>query len=225
MCSPEEMPHDVVTMNSRVKFRNLSDGEVRVRTLVYPAKMTDSNTQLSVMAPVGAALLGLRVGDSIHWEIPGGVATHLEVLKSNAARSCWRLPALIPSAQAITRFAQRMHSHPLYAKSAIFPGSHCSLLLQNYSVSVCGNNHGRSILHPDRISDYGGDYRHGCPLPRKPLLTIILLPASHSPDLKPPSAPPLRFVHRVPESPYGTPLHVFRKSHIPGRPLQTAYSG
>ncbi len=41
---------------------------------------------------------------------------------------------------------------------------------------VCGNNHGRSILHPDRISDYGGDYRHGCPLPRKPLLTIILFP-------------------------------------------------
>ena len=81
MCSPEEMPHDVVTMNSRVKFRNLSDGEVRVRTLVYPAKMTDSNTQLSVMAPVGAALLGLRVGDSIHWELPGGVATHLEVLE------------------------------------------------------------------------------------------------------------------------------------------------
>ena len=73
MCSPEEMPHDVVTMNSRVKFRNLSDGEVRVRTLVYPAKMTDSNTQLSVMAP--------RVGDSIHWELPGGVATHLEVLE------------------------------------------------------------------------------------------------------------------------------------------------
>ncbi len=43
--------------------------------------MTDSNTQLSVMAPVGAALLGLRVGDSIHWELPGGVATHLEVLE------------------------------------------------------------------------------------------------------------------------------------------------
>ena len=49
MCSPETMPHDVVTMNSRVKFRNLSDGEIRVRTLVYPANMTDSNTQLSVM--------------------------------------------------------------------------------------------------------------------------------------------------------------------------------
>ena len=36
MCSPETMPHDVVTMNSRVKFRNLSDGEVRVRTRVIP---------------------------------------------------------------------------------------------------------------------------------------------------------------------------------------------
>lgn len=81
MCSPETMPNDVVTMNSRVKFRNLSDGEVRVRTLVYPAKMTDSNTQLSVMAPVGAALTGLRVGDTIHWELPGGTSTHLEVLE------------------------------------------------------------------------------------------------------------------------------------------------
>lgn len=91
MCSPEEMPHDVVTMNSRVKFRNLSDGEVRVRTLVYPAKMTDSNTQLSVMAPVGAALLGLRVGDSIHWELPGGVATHLEVLELALPRGCTRI--------------------------------------------------------------------------------------------------------------------------------------
>ncbi|PLP71986.1 nucleoside diphosphate kinase regulator, partial [Salmonella enterica] len=49
MCSPQEMPNDVVTMNSRVKFRNLSDGETRVRTLVYPANMTDSSTQLSVM--------------------------------------------------------------------------------------------------------------------------------------------------------------------------------
>ncbi|EHI4609647.1 nucleoside diphosphate kinase regulator [Salmonella enterica] len=67
MCSPQEMPNDVVTMNSRVKFRNLSDGETRVRTLVYPANMTDSSTQLSVMAPVGA--------------LPGGASTHLEVLE------------------------------------------------------------------------------------------------------------------------------------------------
>jgi hypothetical protein len=41
--------------------------------------MTDSSTQLSVLAPVGAALIGLRTGDTIHWELPGG----LRILK------CW----------------------------------------------------------------------------------------------------------------------------------------
>lgn len=81
MCSPEAMPNNVVTMNSTVRFRELKSGEERVRTLVYPAQMTDSATQLSVLAPVGAALLGLRVGDSIHWQLPGGTTTDLEVLE------------------------------------------------------------------------------------------------------------------------------------------------
>lgn len=81
MCAPESMPHDVVSMNSKVRFRDLSTGEERVRTLVFPAQMTDSSTQLSVLAPVGAALLGLRVGSTIHWELPNGTATHLEVLE------------------------------------------------------------------------------------------------------------------------------------------------
>lgn len=80
MCQPQDIPHDVVTMNSRVTFRDLSSEETRTRTLVYPANMTDSSAQLSVLAPVGAALLGLRIGDTIHWELPGGASTHLEVL-------------------------------------------------------------------------------------------------------------------------------------------------
>lgn len=83
MCSPQDMPADVVTMNSEVKFRDLSNGEERVRTLVFPANLTDSSTQLSVLAPVGAALLGLRVGDTINWALPGGATTHLEVLALN----------------------------------------------------------------------------------------------------------------------------------------------
>lgn len=81
MCTPESMPHNVVTMNSKVKFRDLTTGEERTRTLVYPAQMTDSSTQLSVLAPVGAALIGLRTGDTIHWELPGGTSAHLEVLE------------------------------------------------------------------------------------------------------------------------------------------------
>ncbi|VTN14962.1 Regulator of nucleoside diphosphate kinase [Raoultella terrigena] len=57
MLAPEAMPHDVVSMNSTVRFRDLSNGEERVRTLVFPSQVTDSATQLSVLAPVGAALL------------------------------------------------------------------------------------------------------------------------------------------------------------------------
>ena len=81
MLAPEAMPHDVVTMNSTVKFRDLTSGEERVRTLVFPSQVTDSASQLSVLAPVGAALLGLKVGSTIHWELPGGASTHLEVLE------------------------------------------------------------------------------------------------------------------------------------------------
>lgn len=81
MCSPADMPADVVSMNSRVKFRDLNSQEAFIRTLVYPANLTDSANQLSVMAPVGAALLGLRVGDTINWELPNGNKTHLEVLE------------------------------------------------------------------------------------------------------------------------------------------------
>lgn len=81
MCAPTKMPHNVVSMNSQVRFRDLSNNEERVRTLVFPANMTDSSTQLSVLAPVGAALLGLRVGDTINWTLPNGTTTHLEVLE------------------------------------------------------------------------------------------------------------------------------------------------
>jgi regulator of nucleoside diphosphate kinase len=81
MRKPADIPADVVTMNSRVKFRDLASKEVHVRTLVYPANLTDSDNQLSVMAPVGAALLGLRVGAVINWTLPNGNQTHLEVLE------------------------------------------------------------------------------------------------------------------------------------------------
>lgn len=81
MCRPEDMPADVVTMNSKVRFRDLATGEEYTRTLVYPAQVRDSAEELSVMAPVGAALLGLRVGGTIHWTLPNGNETHLEVLE------------------------------------------------------------------------------------------------------------------------------------------------
>lgn len=100
MLAPEAMPHDVVTMNSRVKFRDLTSGEERVRTLVFPSQVTDSASQLSVLAPVGAALLGLKVGSTIHWELP---AAHRRTRSAGAivpAGSRWRIPPLIPLPEA-----------------------------------------------------------------------------------------------------------------------------
>jgi regulator of nucleoside diphosphate kinase len=72
MVEPWEMPPDVVTMNSRVRFRFAGSDEEVALTLSYPKDMKDSGEQLSVLTPVGTALLGLRVGDSIDWERPGG---------------------------------------------------------------------------------------------------------------------------------------------------------
>ncbi|WP_440866851.1 nucleoside diphosphate kinase regulator [Symbiopectobacterium purcellii] len=77
----EDIASDVVTMNSRVRFRDLNTNEEHTRTLVYPAAMQDSKEQLSVMAPLGAALLGLRVGNTINWQLHNGTETRVEVLE------------------------------------------------------------------------------------------------------------------------------------------------
>ena len=70
--SREELPHDVVTMNSRVVFQNETTGERREVTLVYPREADIDAAKISILVPVGTALLGLRVGQSIDWELPSG---------------------------------------------------------------------------------------------------------------------------------------------------------
>jgi len=78
---PQDMPADVVTMNSKVRFTEGKEGEEHIRTLVYPAALKDTDEQLSVMAPLGAALLGLRVGSSITWTMPNGKESQIHVLE------------------------------------------------------------------------------------------------------------------------------------------------
>jgi regulator of nucleoside diphosphate kinase len=68
---PAHMPSDVITMNSTARFV-LNDGSEREITLVYPRDADGSAGKVSILAPVGSALLGLRVGDSIRWPAPGG---------------------------------------------------------------------------------------------------------------------------------------------------------
>ena len=69
---PRDIPPTVVTMNSTVKFRVQSSQEEFQMTLVYPKDMDESGTKISVLAPVGSALLGLSQGDEIEWPRPGG---------------------------------------------------------------------------------------------------------------------------------------------------------
>jgi regulator of nucleoside diphosphate kinase len=68
----EEIPDDVVTMNSRVVFEDETTRERREVTLVYPGSADIDAGRISVLVPIGTALLGLRVGQSIDWELPGG---------------------------------------------------------------------------------------------------------------------------------------------------------
>lgn len=67
-----EIPRDAVTMNSRVVFENETTGERREVTLVYPREADIDAGKISILVPVGTALLGLRVGQSIDWELPSG---------------------------------------------------------------------------------------------------------------------------------------------------------
>ncbi|MDR5892078.1 MULTISPECIES: nucleoside diphosphate kinase regulator [Halomonas] len=76
---PEEIPDDVVSMNSRIQFTDLTRNRQMIRTLVYPHSLATTEDGISVMAPVGAALIGLRVGDVIDWNLPDGHQVSLRV--------------------------------------------------------------------------------------------------------------------------------------------------
>ena len=67
-----KVPADVVTMNSELVYEDVSTFEKRTVRLVYPQDADASRGRISVLAPIGSALLGLRVGQSIEWPVPTG---------------------------------------------------------------------------------------------------------------------------------------------------------
>ena len=71
--APEEVPSDVITMRSRVRLRDLDAGGEMVYTLVFPSEANFDEGKISVLAPVGTAMLGYRVGDAIEWQVPSGL--------------------------------------------------------------------------------------------------------------------------------------------------------
>jgi regulator of nucleoside diphosphate kinase len=77
---PDAIPPDVVTMNSTVRFTLAEKGEEFSLTLVYPKDAGAEHQRISVLAPVGSALLGLSVGDELEWPRPGGGKSTVRVI-------------------------------------------------------------------------------------------------------------------------------------------------
>lgn len=71
---PQDIPSTVITMRSQVLLKDLGSGEELICTLVYPDEADMSAGKISVLAPIGMAILGYREDDKVEWAIPGGIA-------------------------------------------------------------------------------------------------------------------------------------------------------
>ena len=69
---PRAVPADVVTMNSRVVVKDVESGEISEYTLVFPEQANVEQGRLSVVSPIGTAILGYSKGETIAWQTPGG---------------------------------------------------------------------------------------------------------------------------------------------------------
>jgi regulator of nucleoside diphosphate kinase len=74
----KNIPKNTVTMNSRVRITDLDSSKEIVYQLVFPREADISKNKISVLAPIGTALLGYSVGDEIEWSVPGG-SRHIRI--------------------------------------------------------------------------------------------------------------------------------------------------
>ena len=70
---PKEVSNDVITMNSRADLLDVESGETVTFTLVFPAEANIEEGRISVLAPIGAGMLGYRVEDEFEWNVPAGI--------------------------------------------------------------------------------------------------------------------------------------------------------
>ena len=69
----KDISRKVITMRSRVRLKDLVSGESNTYSLVFPSEADFSKGKISVLAPIGTAILGYRSGDTIEWPVPSGV--------------------------------------------------------------------------------------------------------------------------------------------------------
>ena len=77
--SPKEVPENVITMNSRVLMRDVESGNDMTLWLVFPDKVDAVKNPISILSPLGTAMIGYKVGDVFEWESPSGTKK-IEVL-------------------------------------------------------------------------------------------------------------------------------------------------
>lgn len=70
----EQIPADIVTMHSEVHLKDMNTGEETIYRVVFPNQADVDKGYVSILAPIGTALLGYRVGDIIEWKVPAGIA-------------------------------------------------------------------------------------------------------------------------------------------------------
>ena len=70
--APQDISADVITMNSTVMLIDQETGEEETYTLVYPENANSAEGKISILAPIGTAMLGYRAGDVFEWEVPAG---------------------------------------------------------------------------------------------------------------------------------------------------------
>lgn len=76
-----EVPTDLITMNTKFRYHNLTDDKIEEMKIVYPHHSNSEEKLVSVLAPLGTAFLGLREDDEIDWTFPDGKLKRLKVLE------------------------------------------------------------------------------------------------------------------------------------------------
>ncbi len=68
-----EVTRDVVTMNSRVRVKDLNNGRETTYQIVFPGNADVAKNRISVLAPIGTGLLGYSTGATLEWRVPSGI--------------------------------------------------------------------------------------------------------------------------------------------------------
>ncbi len=72
-----EIPPDLVTMHSRVLLEDVDSGKEMEITLTFPSEAEIDKNMISVLAPIGTAIIGYRKGDLVEWDVPAGTRRFL----------------------------------------------------------------------------------------------------------------------------------------------------